>query len=258
MTEYLIISLAAVFGSTLTFFSGFGLGTMLVPIFAIFFPIEMAIVLTAVVHFLNNIFKILLVGKSINFGVLFRFGIPAFIFAFLGAELLTYFAKIQPIASYSIAENNFQIIPVKLIIAILLAIFSMMDFLPFFSNLNFDKKYLPFGGVLSGFFGGLSGNQGALRTAFLIRANLTKEQFIATSIGIALLIDISRLSVYSSQFFSLNTNLDYKLLVFATLSAFFGAFMGKKLLKKITIKTLQQIVGIVLLIFSILLGMGIV
>ena len=50
MTE-LIICLVALFGSALTFFSGFGLGTILVPVFALFFPIELAIALTAIVHF---------------------------------------------------------------------------------------------------------------------------------------------------------------------------------------------------------------
>ena len=31
------------------------------------------------------------------------------------------------------------------------------------SWLEFDRRYLPLGGLLSGFFGGLSGHQGALR-----------------------------------------------------------------------------------------------
>ena len=62
--EILIITLAAFATAILTFFSGFGLGTILVPVFAIFFPIELAIALTGVVHFGNNIFKIVLVGKK--------------------------------------------------------------------------------------------------------------------------------------------------------------------------------------------------
>ena len=38
--EYIIICLAALIASALTFFSGFGLGTILMPVFAIFFPVE--------------------------------------------------------------------------------------------------------------------------------------------------------------------------------------------------------------------------
>jgi len=49
--EYVIICLAAFLASALTFFSGFGLGTILMPVFALFFPVEVAIGLTAIVHF---------------------------------------------------------------------------------------------------------------------------------------------------------------------------------------------------------------
>ena len=75
--EIAVICLAAFFTAVLTFFSGFGLGTILTPVFAIFFPIDIAIALTGVVHFSNNLFKIALVGKNTDKGVLLRFGIPA-------------------------------------------------------------------------------------------------------------------------------------------------------------------------------------
>ena len=56
MEEVLII-LAALLASVLTLISGFGLGTLLLPVFALFFPLEIAVALTAVVHLLNNLFK---------------------------------------------------------------------------------------------------------------------------------------------------------------------------------------------------------
>ncbi len=62
--EIVIICLSAFFTAVLTFFSGFGLGTILAPVFAIFFPIDIAIALTGVVHFSNNLFKMALVGKN--------------------------------------------------------------------------------------------------------------------------------------------------------------------------------------------------
>ena len=86
--EYVLICIVAFFASILTFFSGFGLGTILLPVFAFFFPIEVAIALTGIVHFFNNMFKLTLVGKNAKKKVLFYFGIPAVIAAFLGAMLL--------------------------------------------------------------------------------------------------------------------------------------------------------------------------
>ena len=59
--EYILIPIVALLASALTFFSGFGLGTLLLPAFALFFPVDVAIALTAIVHFLNNTFKFVLV-----------------------------------------------------------------------------------------------------------------------------------------------------------------------------------------------------
>jgi uncharacterized membrane protein YfcA len=256
--DYFIICLAALLGSGLTLFSGFGLGTLLVPVFGLFFPIEIAIVLTAIVHFLNNLFKLVLLGKKANIQVVLRFGIPAIVFAFLGAYLLSLLSHSLPLWNYKLAHRTFEIMPIKLTIGILLLFFSLFEVIPSLAKLQFDKKYLPLGGVLSGFFGGLSGNQGALRAAFLIRANLSKESFIATGVVIACLVDISRLSMYSKQIIEHHEQFDYRLLTLATLSAFVGAYFGNKLLKKATIKTIQNLVTALLVVFSILLIMGVI
>ena len=256
--DYIIICLAALIGSGLTLFSGFGLGTILVPVFAIFFPIEIAIALTAIVHFLNNLFKLGLLGKKANRNVVLRFGIPSIVAAFGGAYVLTLITEMQPLFQYTVFNKTFVVMPVKLTIAILLIVFALFDIVPRLVRLQFDKRYLPLGGILSGFFGGLSGNQGALRTAFLIRAGLKKEAFIATGVVIACLIDISRLTVYSKQIINIGDRFNFPLIIAATLSAFTGAFIGNKFLKKITISTVQYVVATMLFIFAILLGLGII
>jgi uncharacterized membrane protein YfcA len=256
--EYFIICLVALLGSGLTLFSGFGLGTLLVPVFGLFFPIELAIMLTAIVHFLNNIFKLILLGRSANMGVVLRFGIPAILFAFLGAYVLSELTDMKPLFNYQMGKHNFEIMPVKLIIGIVLLFFSLFEVIPSLTQLQFDKRYLPIGGVLSGFFGGLSGNQGALRAAFLIRAQLSPQSFIATGVVIACLIDISRLTIYSKQIINNHNQFDYTLLVMATLSAFIGAYFGNKLVKKVTISILQNIVTAMLVLFAVLLILGII
>lgn len=256
--DYIIICIVALLGSTLTLFSGFGLGTILLPVFGLFFPIEIAVVLTALVHFMNNIFKLFLFGKKSNKDVVFKFGIPAIFFAFLGAYLLKLLTQMQPIFQYSISEKVFEIMPLKLIIGLLLIIFSLFDFIPRLKNLEFDKKYLSIGGVLSGFFGGISGHQGALRSAFLIRSGLSKEAFVATGVVIACLVDISRLSIYIPKIVNNELSLNYKLVLFATLSAFLGIYFGNKLLQKTTYKSIQNIVAFMLLGYGFLLIFGII
>lgn len=253
--ELLILCLAALVTSLLTFFSGFGLGTILTPVFAIFFPVEIAIALTGVVHFLNNIFKLTLVGLHADKRVTLRFGIPAFLFAFLGALVLVKISDFPPLHSYSISGKEFFITPVKLVLAILLIFFTLMESIPYLKNLQFGKSLI-LGGTLSGFFGGLSGNQGALRSAFLIKAELSKETFIATGIVIACMVDFSRLGVYFSRFSESGLKENMTLVIAATLSAFIGAFAGSKLLRKITLEIVQLIVSVMLILLSIAIGSG--
>ncbi len=255
--EYLIISIVTLIGAGLTLFSGFGLGTLLMPVFGLFFPIEIAIGLTAIVHFSNNLIKLGFFYKQLDWKVITRFGIPSIIAAFFGAYLLTTISDLKPMFVYSISGHDFAITPIKMTIAVLLIAFSLIELIPKLYNLQFDKKHMPIGGLLSGFFGGLSGNQGALRSAFLIRAGLTKEVFIGTGVVIACLVDITRLSIYSGSILAHVDNSMIGLLIVAVISAFIGVYFGNKLIKKMTIKSLQVIVAIMILVFAILLGLGI-
>lgn len=256
--EIAIVCFAALCGSALTFFSGFGLGTILLPVFALFFPVELAISFTAIVHFLNNIFKLLLVGRATNLSVAFRFGVPALLASFAGALVLTSLSSMPDIHAYTIGAATFYITPVKLIIACVLLFFVLFDLIPRLANLQFSSRHMFAGGVLSGFFGGLSGTQGALRSAFLIKAGLSKESFIATGVVIACLVDIARLLVYSRSMTASISTEELPVVIAATLSAFAGAFAGSRLLKKITLRGLQVFVAVLLLVFSVMLAFGIV
>lgn len=257
--ELFIVCISAFAAAILTFFSGFGLGTILTPVFMLFFPVELAIALTGVVHFFNNLFKLWLVGRHADKEVLWRFGIPAVLAALLGAWLLLSLNNQEPLFAYQLWDKTFEVYPVKFMVSILLIIFASIDLIPFFNNLQFDKSKLPIGGLLSGFFGGLSGNQGALRSAFLIKAGLSKEAFIGTAVVVSTFVDFSRLSVYASRFADLTLTAQHlSLVLYATLSAIAGAFLGHKLLKKVTLRFLQLTVAIMLILLSIALGAGLI
>jgi len=256
--EIVIISAVAFIVAILTFFSGFGLGTILTPVFMIFFPVDLAIGLTGIVHFFNNIFKLFLVGRKADQQVLLRFGIPAVIAAIVGSWLLLNITDLKPLFAYEMFGKHFEVYPVKFIISILLIIFASIDFIPYFNNLQFGKDKLPIGGALSGFFGGLSGNQGALRSAFLIKAGLSKEAFIATAVVVSTFVDFTRLSVYATRFTKAELSDNLTLVICATASAIVGAYIGNKLLKKVTLRFLQLTIAIMLIIISLALGAGLI
>lgn len=256
--EIILISLAAFLTAILTFFSGFGLGTILMPVFAIFFPIDIAIALTGVVHFANNLFKVALVGKKTDKKVLLRFGVPAIIASFVGAWLLLKMTVLPSLFTYKLFEKELTVTPVNLIIAILLVVFAFLEIIPSFQKVQFGKDKLVLGGVLSGFFGGLTGIQGAIRSAFLIKSGLSKEAYIATGVMIACFIDFTRLSVYITRFSASSLNENLVLVISATLSAIVGAYIGMKLLKKVTFRSIQILVAIMLIAISIALAMGLI
>ncbi len=254
--EFIIIGVVAAFASLLTFFSGFGLGTILTPAFMLFFDIEVAIALTGIVHLLNNLFKMGLVGLKANWQVVLRFGIPAILGAIGGASLLLRFSNSEPIYAYKLMGYDMQVYTVNLVVAGLMAFFAIFEIVPALKKMEFSKNKLIAGGAISGFFGGLSGHQGALRSAFLIRYGLSKEVFIATGITIASFIDITRLGVYFARMERINIVDNIPILTTAVLSAFAGAFFGQKLLKKVTLEFVQWTVAIMILVLSALLAMG--
>ncbi|MCH2224928.1 MAG: sulfite exporter TauE/SafE family protein [Crocinitomicaceae bacterium] len=265
--DYIIIAITVLFGAGLTFFSGFGLGTLLLPVFTLFFDLPIAIGATAIVHLSNNVFKFILVSKHIHRLTLFAFGIPAMIFAFIGGIVLDRVGNFAPIYQYTIGNSQFIITYLNLIIGSLMIFFAWFDLNPKYSDLNVKKKHLPFGGILSGFFGGISGHQGAFRSAFLSKAELNKEQFVGTSNAVSLTVDLARLPVYLGLI-HIGTKKTYDLgaaiteggsyLIIGIVFAFLGTYIGKQLIQKTTITSVQRLVGILLFIMGGLIISGLI
>lgn len=228
------------------------------PVFAVFFPVETAVALTAVVHFLNNLFKLILVGTHADITVVIRFGLPALAAAFAGAEVLIRLAALPALMKYDFFLREADIRAEKLVIALIMIGFGVWEFLPASKTSSFDRKFLPIGGILSGFFGGLSGHQGALRSAFLVPCGLSKEAFVATGVMIACLVDTVRLSVYGTHLLSQEIGDNSLLLVTATLSAFAGAWLGSRLLRKVALQNVHTVVALMLLVIAAGLASGVI
>lgn len=249
--EILVVSIVAFMASALTLFTGFGLGTLLMPAVAIFFPVEIAISVTAMVHLANNLFKAALLGRYADRKVLFQFGTPAIIFSFVGAATLVWLADLPPAFAYVAFSRQIQVSPVNLTVGILILSIVILELSPKFARVTLDKSYLPFGGVVSGFFGGLSGHQGAFRSMFLLKTGLDKDQFIATGIMAAVLVDMSRIYIYGWDIFTHQQEIEWPLILTASLSALVGTHLSAKKFKKITIQTVRTIVSALLIVISL-------
>jgi hypothetical protein len=260
---YVVICAVALAVAAMTLLSGFGLGTLLMPAFALFFPIDVAIAATAVVHLADNVFNAALVGRKADFRTVIIFVPPAAIFAVGGALILNYVSGAKAMASYAFLGRECVVTPVKLLVAVLILAFAAMETLPSLRRLSFGRGLIPVGGALSGFFGGLSGHQGALRSAFLIRAGLDKEAFIGTAAVSSVVVDVSRLAVYGLTFFTKNLERAAgggigALVAAGILASFAGSFVGMRLMKKVTMKALRVLVAVLLVLMGLALGFGLV
>lgn len=228
------------------------------PVLALLLLIEEAIAITAIVHFLNYLLKLGLLGRYADKHVVVKIGLPALLSAFLGAWLLGCLVEQASLVSYHLFTREFHITAVKLTIAILLAVFTLSELGSNGSTITFDQKYLPIGGLMSGFFGGLSGHQGALRSAFLIKSGLSKEGFLGSGSVIACLVDLARIAVYGLSFSPLTTKSDLFLLGAMTASAFVGTWLANQFAQKATIHMIQGIVSVLVLGIAVALGVGMI
>lgn len=265
--DFVIITIVSVLVAALTLVSGFGLGTLLLPAFAIFFPVEIAIAATAVVHFVNNLFRLGLVARWAQWDVVVRFGVPAVFAAFIGAGLMSLTASTLPLVEYRLGPFPCKVTLLKLVIAILLAVFAGLELWPRYEKMQFPRKSLPIGGALSGFFGGISGMQGALRAPFLLHIGLTKQQFVGTTNVISTIVDVARLITYAVGFTWLVKSQDYQVLtesrviilvIVACIGGCIGSVIGARLIKKITRRTIRFAIAGLLFLSAIALGSGVI
>jgi uncharacterized protein len=253
------IAVVAALASALTLYSGFGLGTILLPAFALFFPVPVAVAATAVVHLLNNVFKAGLLWRQADWRVVLRFGLSAVPAAMLGAWLLARLGDTPRLFEWSALGRSFGPTGASLAVGLLL-IFALLELQSWFQKLAAPPRLQPLGGLVTSFFGGLTGQQGALRSIFLLRAGLAAKPFIATGVMIAILVDLARLSTYAASFSALGLNpagREALLVGVGTLAAFAGAWAATRHLEKLTITAVRSVVAGLMCLIGLALCAGV-
>ncbi|NIL99527.1 MAG: TSUP family transporter [Acidobacteria bacterium] len=260
---WLVVCLVALAASTLTLFSGFGLGTLLLPAFALVFPAELAVAATAVVHLANNVFKLALMGRYARVATVLAFGVPAIVGAVGGAWLLKGLSGLPVVGGYTIAGQRFELSLLKIALGLLIVAFAWVELRSGRESASARRLGMGWGGLLSGFFGGLSGHQGALRSAFLVGSGLDKRAFIATGVSCAVMVDVARIAVYGFAFVGALVAASGErpvagLLAAAMASAFAGAWIGVRLIGKVTLEGVRRWVGTLLVLVGLALASGLV
>lgn len=240
-THILIPVFAAFVTAAFTLISGFGLGTLLTPIFLIFYDVKIAILIVAVVHLMNNLLKLSLFSRHVSLEILRRFGVLTLVGAFMGA----------------FAQGTMDSSGVKILLGFVLIFLGAKELLGFGERLRIPRKIDFLGGFFSGLLGGFVGNQGAIRSAYLLNYDITKEVFVATAALIASVVDITRIPIY--MYHNKEDLVSNAWLILLTVaSAFVGTLAGKQLIKRVSLKAFKLYVSSAVLSIGFLLALGVI
>jgi uncharacterized protein len=259
--DILLVAVVAALASALTLVSGFGLGTILLPAFALFFPAPVAVAATGVVHLLNSLFKGGLLWRRADWSLVLKFGVPAVPAAIAGAWLLAQLGDTPRLFEWSAFGWPFGPTGAGFTVGLLMIVFAALEVQRWFQQLSAPPRFIPLGGLISGFLGGLTGQQGALRSIFLLRTGLSAERFIATGAMIAVLVDVSRLGTYAASFAASGLQPQGRealLVAIGTIAAFAGAFAATRWLQKLTIDLVRYSVAVLMLLIGLALAAGLI
>lgn len=231
--------LLAVLAGAVAAVSGFGIGSLLTPFLLISFTAAEAVAIVAVPHAVATTVRFARLRRDIDWPTFRQFGIASALGGLLGAFL-------QPVLGSG---------ALTLVLAALLLLAGGSELLRRPVPLPPTPFWRLAGGMLSGVFGGLVGNQGGIRSAALLGFQLQTKALVATATASALLVDAARVPIYVvARGEVLEATLS--LWLAGTAGVVAGTFLGVPVLGRVPPKLYRQIVGFLLVALGISLALA--
>lgn len=235
MIFQIILAIVAVVAGAIASLAGFGIGSLLTPLLAVKTGIGIAVAGVSIAHFFGTALRFFLIRRFINKRILISFGLTSAAGGLVGALL----------------HNTFQNVVLTIIFGCLLVFAGMSGLTGLTNKLRFKGVIIWIAGGISGFFGGMVGNQGSIRSAALLGFELDKEQFVATATGIALMVDVARVPIYLWVQWPQIASI-WQFILIATIGVIIGTFGGKKILEKLPENIFKKTVAAIILLIGIL------
>jgi uncharacterized protein len=214
--------------------SGFGIGSLMTPMIALQVGTKTAVAAVSVPHLIGTGLRFWRLRASLDRRVFWRFGLTSAAGGLAGALLNTRASSPA----------------LTIVFGSLLVFAGAAQITGSSQRWRFHGSVAWIAGALSGFFGGLVGNQGGIRSAAMLGFELPKECFVATATAIALVVDAARMPVYvvveRAQVAAI-----WPLVVIATVGVVGGTLAGQKVLAIVPEQRFKQIVGAIILLLGI-------
>ncbi len=232
--EIVYIALLTMLASIIGTLAGFGISTIMVPVLLAILPLPQTLLLVGIIHWFNDIWKMLLFREGIRWRLLLAFGLPGIFTSFIGSSL-----------SLRIPwEILSRALGVFLIAYVLFIIFNQAF------KLSQRLSVAASSGALTGFFAGIFGVGGEINAMTLSAFNLEKAVYIATAGAIAFMIDSTRIATYIEGGTRLDPAILSGLLIFIPASLI-GAMIGKKGVEKISQEKFRNVVAVFIFLFGL-------
>ncbi|AKB28848.1 hypothetical protein MSSIT_2129 [Methanosarcina siciliae T4/M] len=235
--ETIFIALLTLLASVIGTLAGFGISTIMVPILLMVFPLPQTLLLVGIIHWFNDIWKMILFRKGIRWKLFLTFGLPGIFTSFIGSSL-----------SLRISQEVLSRALGLFLLAYVIFIIINRTF-----KLSQRLSVAMSGGALAGFFAGIFGIGGEINAVALSTFNLEKAAYIATAGAISFMIDSTRIATYIKGGTELDPVILSGFLIFIPASLI-GAMIGKKGVEKIPQGKFRNFVAV----FILLLGLKLV
>jgi len=229
-----LVLLAAVLAGAVAAISGFGIGSLLTPLLAVRYGAKLAVAMVSVPHLVGTAARFLRLRGHVDRKVFLNFGILSAAGGLLGA-LLNARANSPALA---------MVFGCLLIFAAISGLSGWVD------RMHFGRRVAWVAGGLSGFFGGLVGNQGGIRSAALLGFDIQKEALVATATGVALIVDGARMPVYLAVE-GRGILSAWPLLIVAIIGVLLGTFWGVRLLRRLPERVFRRLLSVLILALGV-------
>ncbi len=234
MYHTLLLTLAGILAGAIAAISGFGIGSILTPLLALWIGTKLAVAVVSIPHFIGTALRFTVIRKYVDRRVLWSFGVTSAVGGLAGAVLHIWLRS--AVLGY--------------VLGALLVFAGITGVTGLASRMRFGRTAGWITGALSGMFGGLVGNQGGIRSAALLGFGLQRDAFVATATAIALLVDVFRMPVYAVlQYHQIAAQ--WPMALIATTGVVVGTLSGKWMLQRIPQKIFRLIVASIILVLGI-------